>query len=99
MARATLWQETAKTVRAYLDDNLSSQEAATWAISIIEQETFLSDELLLEQAILTLLELQEPDSPLATAKQDLEQLLACLLGTRHLQVELHYSPQPFKVKE
>ena len=99
MARATLWQETAKTVRAYLGGKLSPQEAAAWAISIIEHETFLSDELLLEQTILTLLELQEPDTPFATAKQDMEQLLDCLLGTRHLQVELHYSPQQLKVKE
>jgi hypothetical protein len=99
MARTTLWQETAQTIRAYVDGKLSPQEAAAWAISIIEHETFLSDELLLEHTILTLLELQEPDTPCATAKQDLEPLLDCLLGTRHLQVDLHYSPQPFKVKE
>ena len=93
MARPTVWQETAETIRAYLGGRLSSQEAAAWAVGIIEQETFLSDELLLEQAILTLLELHDPDTPLATAKQDLEQLLDCLLGTRTLQRELHYSPQ------
>jgi hypothetical protein len=99
MARATLWQETTQTIRAYLGGTLSGQEAAAWGISIIEHEPFLSDELLLEHSILTLLELQESDAPCATAKQDLEDLLGCLLGTRHLQLEIHDSPQPFKVKE
>ena len=99
MARSTLWQETAETIRAYLGGRLSSQEAAAWAIGIIEQETFLSDELLLEQTILTLLELHDPDTPFATAKQDLEQLLDCLLGTQTLQLELHYSPQKLAVKK
>jgi hypothetical protein len=99
MARASLWQETAQTIRAYVDGTLSPQAATAWATGIIAHETFLSDELLLEHAILTLLELQEPDAAWATAKQDLEQLLECLQGTRHLQVELQYSPQPLKVKE
>jgi hypothetical protein len=99
MARETLWQETAKTIRAYLDGRLSPQEAGAWAVSVIEHETFLSDELLLEQSILTLLELQEPNTPFATAKRDMEQLLDCLLGTQNLQIELHYSPQKLEVKE
>ena len=99
MARATLWQETAETIRAYLDGKLGSQEAAAWAVSIIEHETFLSDELLLEQTILTLLELQDTSAPFATAKKDLEHLLDCLLGTQNLQLELHYSPQKFNVKK
>jgi hypothetical protein len=99
MARSTLWQETAETIHAYLGGRLSSQEAAAWAVGIIAQETFLSDELLLEQTILTLLELHDPGTPFATAKQDLEQLLACLLGTQTLQLELHYSPQTLAVKK
>jgi hypothetical protein len=99
MGRATLWQETAETIRAYLDGRLSSQEAAAWAVSIVEHETFLSDELLLEQTILTLLELHDPNTPFATAKKDLEQLLECLQGTQNLQLELHYSPQKLQVKK
>jgi hypothetical protein len=99
MARATLWQEAAETIRAYLDGKLGPQEAAAWATTIIEHETFLSDELLLEQTILTLLELQESDIPFATAKEDLEHLLNCLLGTQNLQLELHYSPQKLQVKK
>lgn len=99
MARVTLWEETADTIRAYLDGKLSSTEAAAWAINIVEHETFLSDELLLEQTILTLLELQEPSMPFATAKKDLEQLLNCLLGTQNLQIELHYSPRKLEVKK
>ena len=88
-----------QTIRAYVDGTLNPQEAAAWAISAIEHETFFSDELLLEHAILTLLELQEPNAPWATAKQDMEQLLDSLQGTLPLQVELQYSPQPLKVKE
>jgi hypothetical protein len=99
MARATLWQETAETIRAYLDGKLSSQEVATWVVNIIEHETFLSDELLLEQTILTLLELQDPNAPFATDKKDLEHLLDCLQGTQNLQLELHYSPQQLRVKK
>jgi hypothetical protein len=99
MARPTLWQETAETIRAYLGGRLNSQEAAAWAVGIIEHETFLSDELLLEQIILTLLELHDPDTPFATAKKDLEQLLDCLLGTQTLQLELRYSPQKLEVKK
>jgi hypothetical protein len=99
MARATLWQETAQTIRAYLDGKLGPEEAGAWAVSIIEHETFLSDELLLEQAILTLLELQEPNVPFATTKKDMEQLLDCLLGAQKLQIELHYSPQKLDVKK
>jgi hypothetical protein len=98
MARATLWQEAAEIIRGYLDGKLSSQAAAAWAVSIIEHETFLSDELLLEQTILTLLELQDSNMPFATAKKDLKQLLDCLLGTQNLQIELHYSPQKLEVK-
>jgi hypothetical protein len=99
MARSTLWQETAETIRAYLGGRLSSQEAAAWAVDIIEQETFLSDELLLEQTILTLLELHDPDTPFTIAKQDLEHLLDCLLGNQTLQLELHYSPKKLEVKK
>src|SRR5262245_59006017 len=99
MARPTLWQETAETIRAYLGGRLSPQQAAAWAVGIIEHETFLSDELLLEQSILTLLELHDPNTPFATAKEDLEQLLDCLLGTQTLQLELHYSPQKLEVKK
>src|SRR5712691_9732168 len=99
MARPTLWQETAETIRAYLSGRLSSQDAAAWAVGIIEQETFLSDELLLEQTILTLLELHNPDTPFATAKKDLAQLLACLRGTQTLQLEVRYSPQKLEVKK
>jgi hypothetical protein len=99
MARATLWEETAETIRAYLSGKLSPQEAAAWAVSIIEHETFLSDELLLEQTILTLLELQAPNTPFATAKKDLEDLLDCLQGTQNLKVELHYSPQKLEEKK
>jgi len=99
MARPTLWQETAETIRAYVGGRLNSQDAAAWVVGIIEHETFLSDELLLEQTILTLLELHDPDTPFATAKKDLEQLLDCLLGTQTLQLELHYSPQQLAVKK
>ena len=99
MARSTLWQETAETIRAYLGGGLSSQEAAAWAVGIIEQETFLSDDLLLEHTILTLLELHDLDTPFAIAKKDLEHLLDCLLGNQTLQLELHYSPQKLEVKK
>ena len=99
MASSTLWQETAETIRAYLGGRLSSQEAAAWAVSIVEHEAFLSDELLLEYAILTLLELHDPDTPFGIAKQDLEHLLDCLLGNQTLQLELHYSPKKLEVKK
>lgn len=99
MARLTLWQEAAETIRAYLDGRLTREEAAAWAVKVIEDETFLSDELVLEQAVLTLLELQDPNLPFATAQKDLEHLLNCLLGTQGLQLEVHYSPEKLEVKK
>jgi hypothetical protein len=99
MARSTLWQETAETIRAYLDGRLARTEAEAWAVNVIAEETFLSDELILEQAVLTLLELQDPGVPFTTARQDLEHLLSCLLGTRSLPLELRYSPQPMKTRK
>jgi hypothetical protein len=54
---------------------------------------------LLEQTILTFLELQAPNTPFATAKKDLEELLDCLQGIQNLKVELHYSPQKLEEKK
>jgi hypothetical protein len=99
MARSTLWQETAETIRAYLSGRLTRGEAAAWAVNIIEHEIFLSDELLLEQTVLTLLELQEPNISFGVAKKDLEHLLDCLQGTQSLPLEIHYSPQKLEVKK
>jgi len=86
MARSTLWQETAETIRAFLDGRLARKEAEAWATNVIAAETFLSDELVLEQAVLTLLELQDPRVSFATAQQDLEHLPSCLLGTQGMRL-------------
>jgi hypothetical protein len=99
MARSTLWQETAETIRAYLDGRLTHKEAEACAVKVLADATFLSDELVLEQAVLTLLELQDPGVPFATPKQDLEHLLSCLLGSQSLQLELRYSPQHLKTRK
>ena len=99
MARPTLWQETTETIRAYLDGRISAQQVAVWATQVVAEETFRSDEVLLEHALLSLLELSDRDLPFAPPKEDLEHPLECLLGKQRLQLEVSYSPKPLRVKQ
>ena len=99
MARPTLWQETTETIRTYLDGKLSAQQVTAWATQVVAEETFRSDEVLLEHALLSLLELSDRGLPFAPPKEDLEYLLECLLGKQKLQLELSYSPKPLQVKQ
>lgn len=99
MARPTLWQETTETIRAYLDGSISAQQVAEWATQVVAEEVFRSDEVLLEHALLSLLELSDRGLSFALPKEDLEHLLECLLGKQRLQLEVSYSPKPLQVKQ
>lgn len=99
MARPTLWQETTETIRAYLDGGISAQQVAEWATQVVAEEIFRSDEVLLEHALLSLLELSDTGLSFAPPKEDLEHLLECLLGKQKLQLEVSYSPKPLQVKQ
>jgi len=99
MAQLTLWKETTEMILTYLDGKVSAQQVTAWATQVVAAETFRSDEVLLEYAILSLLELSDRDLPFILPKEELEHLLDCLLGKQTLQLEISYSPKPLQVKQ
>lgn len=95
MARKTLRKELIATIEGYLKGTLTKQKAQNWATKVIAREVFDANEDLLEDALLDLVGL-DSDPRFDTAKEDLEDILACLRGERSYEVKKVYLPGQLK---
>ncbi len=80
-----LREETIKKIEDFLARRISKTEAARWAVNILAERTFGTDELVLEDAITALVGLHDEDERFDTAREDLFYFKNCLLEeTPHL---------------
>jgi hypothetical protein len=74
-----LRKETVKRIEGFLAGRISKAEAARWAVEILAERTFGTDELVLEDAITALVGLHDGDERFDTTREDLSYFRNCLL--------------------
>ena len=86
-----LKMKTINKIDDYLAGKISKKEASDWAITVMKQKNFASDEMVLEDAITALCGLHDNDDRWDTAEDDLIYLKTCLLGEAPYFVTLEFS--------
>jgi len=85
-----LRKETIERIEGFLAGKVSKAEAARWAVEILGERVFGTDELVLEDAITALAGLHDEDERFDTAKEDLLYFRNCLLEETSYLVSIEF---------
>jgi hypothetical protein len=85
-----LRKETIKRIEGFLVGKVSKAEAVRWAVKILGDRTFSTDELVLEDAITALAGLHDEDERFDTAREDLLHFKNCLLEETSYLVSIEF---------
>lgn len=85
-----LREKTIEKIEDFLAGRISKAEVARWAVTILAERTFGTDELVLEDAITALAGLHNEDERFNTAREDLFYFRNCLLEETPYLVSIEF---------